>query len=257
MEDGNVIQSGSYQNLLKAGTSFEQLVNAHKDIVTELHQDNENKGVSENDVLANPQNQNEGEISTMRQIEVQLTKEEEKVIGDVGWKPFWDYISFSRGSFMLCFIVLAQSAFIVLQTASSFWLVIAIEIPNVSSATLIGVYSITSFASILFVYLRSYLNAHLGLKASNAFFSSFTKAIFNSPMLFFDSTPVGRILTRVRFLYSPQWEKIPCIFVLFIHHFLIIPQIYINIVSLAGFIRFKYFGLGHASFHPLCIICSN
>ncbi|KEH18322.1 ABC transporter-like family-protein [Medicago truncatula] len=196
MEDGKVIQSGSYQNLLKAGTTFDELVNAHKDIVTELHQGNENKEVSENDVLANPQNQNEGEISTMGQIEVQLTKEEEKVIGDVGWKPFWDYISFSRGSFMLCFIMLAQSAFIVLQTTSSFWLAIAIEIQNVSSATLIGVYSLTSFASILFVYLRSYLNAYLGLKASNAFFSSFTKAIFNAPTLFFDSTPVGRILTR-------------------------------------------------------------
>ncbi|GAU27413.1 hypothetical protein TSUD_356490 [Trifolium subterraneum] len=48
----------------------------------------------------------------------------------------------------------------------------------------------------MFVYLRSYLNAHLGLKASTAYFSSFTTAIFNSPMMFFDSTPVGRILTR-------------------------------------------------------------
>jgi ABC-type bacteriocin/lantibiotic exporter with double-glycine peptidase domain len=213
MEEGKVIQSGSYQNLMEAGTAFEQLVNAHKEAVTDLNQYNENKGVSENDVLANPQdshcfyltkNQSEEGISTKSQLEVQLTKEEEKVIGDVGWKPFWDYISYSGGSVMLCFIMLAQSAFIVLQTASSFWLAIAIEIPNVSSATLIGVYSLTSFSSILFVYLRSYLNAHLGLKASNAFFSSFTKAIFNAPMLFFDSTPVGRILTRVRFLYCPQ-----------------------------------------------------
>jgi ABC-type bacteriocin/lantibiotic exporter with double-glycine peptidase domain len=210
MEDGKVIQSGTYENLLTAGTAFEQLVNAHKDAVTELNQDNENKRGSENDVYANPQdshplyltkNQSEGEISTKDQLEVQLTKEEEKDIGDVGWKPFWDYISYSRMSYMLCFILLAQSTFMALQTASSFWLAIAIEIPKVTSATLIGVYSLISFASILFVYLRSHLNACLGLKASTAFFSSFTTAIFNSPMMFFDSTPIGRILTRVRFIH--------------------------------------------------------
>ncbi|GMP74650.1 hypothetical protein CsSME_00032015 [Camellia sinensis var. sinensis] len=37
--------------------------------------------------------------------------------------------------------------------------------------------------------------ALLGLKASKAFFSDFTNSIFNAPMLFFDSTPVGQILT--------------------------------------------------------------
>ncbi|TKY64390.1 ABC transporter C family member 8 [Spatholobus suberectus] len=34
------------------------------------------------------------------------------------------------------------------------------------------------------------------LTTSKAFFSAFTDAIFNAPMFFFDSTPVGRILTR-------------------------------------------------------------
>ncbi|AES76690.2 ABC transporter-like family-protein [Medicago truncatula] len=193
MEDGKVIQSGSYENLLIAGTAFEQLVNAHKDALTELNQDNKNQGSSEHDVLVNPQESHSvKEISTRGQ----LTKEEEKEIGDVGWKPFWDYISYSKGSLMLCFIVLAQSAFMALQTASSFWLAIAIEIPKVTSANLIGVYSLISFTGVMFVYIRSYLMARLGLNASIAYFSSFTTAIFNSPMMFFDSTPVGRILTR-------------------------------------------------------------
>ena len=40
------------------------------------------------------------------------------------------------------------------------------------------------------------MTSYLGLKASKAFFTSFNTAIFNAPMLFFDSTPVGRILTR-------------------------------------------------------------
>ncbi|XP_058723952.1 ABC transporter C family member 8-like [Vicia villosa] len=206
MEGGKVIQSGNYESLLTAGTAFELLVSAHKDTITELNQDNENKRDSEVEVLSNPQNshgsyltknQSEGEISSIKgPIGAQLTQEEEKVIGNVGWKPFWDYINYSKGTFMLCFIMLAQFAFMAFQTASTFWLAIAIEIPKVTNATLIEIYALISFASAAFVYVRSYLTALLGLKASTAFFSSFTTAIFNAPMLFFDSTPVGRILTR-------------------------------------------------------------
>ncbi|KAI5396777.1 ATP-binding cassette sub- C member 8, variant 2 [Lathyrus oleraceus] len=207
MEGGKVIQSGSYESLLTAGTTFELLVSAHKDTITELNQDNKHKRGSDNEVLSNPQsshgfyltkNQSEGEISSIKDpIGTQLTQEEEKVIGNVGWKPFWDYIDYSKGTFMVCFIMLALFAFMAFQTASTFWLAIAIEIPKVTNATLIGVYTLVSFASAAFVYVRSYLTALLGLKASTAFFSKFTTAIFNAPILFFDSTPVGRILTRV------------------------------------------------------------
>ncbi|CAI8612535.1 unnamed protein product [Vicia faba] len=206
MEGGKVIQSGSYESLLTAGTAFELLVSAHKDTITDLNQDNENKRGSEIEVLSNPQNshgfyltknESEGEISSIKgPIGAQLTQEEEKVIGNVGWKPFWDYINYSKGTSMLCFIMLAQFAFMALQTASTFWLAIANEIPKVTNSSLIEIYALISFASAAFVYVRSYLTALLGLKASTAFFSSFTTSIFNAPMLFFDSTPVGRILTR-------------------------------------------------------------
>ncbi|KAH1237782.1 ABC transporter C family member 8 [Glycine max] len=196
MEDGKVTQSGNYENLLTAGTAFEQLVRAHKEAITELDQNNEKGTHKEESQGYLTKNQSEGEISTEGKLGVQLTQEEEKQIGDVGWKTFWDYISFSRGSLMLCWIMLGQSAFIALQTASMFWLALAIEVPKITSAILIGVYALISFSSAGFVYVRSLFTAHLGLKASTAFFNSFTTAIFNAPMLFFDSTPVGRILTR-------------------------------------------------------------
>ena len=206
MEGGKVTQSGNYENLLTAGTAFEQLVSAHKEAITELDQNSENKTQREDsEGVYLPKNQSEGEISTEDQLGIQLTQEEEKEIGDVGLKTLWDYISFSRGSLMLSWILLAQFAFIAFQTASMVWLALAIEIPKMTSATLIGVYSIISFASAAFIYVRSLLTSYLGLKASKAFFTSFNTAIFNAPMLFFDSTPVGRILTGVRFHF--QWKK--------------------------------------------------
>ncbi|KAG5021323.1 hypothetical protein JHK85_017665 [Glycine max] len=197
MEGGKVTQAGNYVNLLTSGTAFEQLVSAHKEAISELEQNNENKThTEESQGFYLTKNQSEGEISYKGQLGVQLTQEEEKEIGDVGWKTIWDYISFSRCSMMLCWIILGQFAFVVLQAASTFWLVQAIEIPKLSSVTLIGVYSLISFGGTVFAFLRTSIGAHLGLKASTAFFSSFTTSIFNAPMLFFDSTPVGRILTR-------------------------------------------------------------
>ncbi|XP_017979301.1 PREDICTED: ABC transporter C family member 8 isoform X1 [Theobroma cacao] len=206
MEGGKITQSGSYEELLKAGTAFQQLVNAHRDAITVLGSLNsEGQGESQGLAVVRPEMFNgsyptkqnsEGEISVKGPPGVQLTQDEEKEIGDVGWKPFLDYVSVSKGSLHLSLSILTQSTFVILQTASTYWLAFAIQIPNMSSSMLIGVYTGIATLSAVFVYFRSYYAAHLGLKASKAFFSGLTNAIFKAPMLFFDSTPVGRILTR-------------------------------------------------------------
>jgi len=205
MEGGKISQWGSYEDLLTAGTAFEQLLSAHREAIAGIETNSANKREVQNVVTVQPEDSHvsnltkcgsDGEIST----QIQLTQEEEKESGDVGCKAFCDYILFPKGSFLLCLSILAQVAFVGLQAASTSWLAIASEMSKVTSSILVGVYSVISFLSIVFVFLRSYFAAHLGLKASKAFFSAFTTSIFNAPMLFFDSTPVGRILTRVRFL---------------------------------------------------------
>lgn len=199
MEDGEVSQSGSYYELLTTGTPFEQLVLAHRDAVT--IPDPKTKVKSEDQDIKGlymTKQESEGEITFKGQAGVQLTEEEEREFGDVGWKPIFDYILVSKGSLFLSLSVLVQSAFVALQAAASYWLAFGIQVPDISSGLLIGVYTLISTSSALFVYLRSLFTTLLGLKASKAFFSSFINSIFNAPMLFFDSTPVGRILTRVR-----------------------------------------------------------
>ncbi|KAH8514551.1 hypothetical protein Peur_058121 [Populus x canadensis] len=206
MEGGKITQSGSYEELLMAGTAFEQLINAHKDAMTLLGPlSNENQGESvkvdmvrsDESHLSGPAKENsEGEISVKSVPGVQLTEEEEKEIGDAGWKPFLDYLTVSKGTPLLCLSILTQCGFVAFQAAATYWLAFAIQIPNISSGFLIGIYTLISTLSAVFVYGRSYSTACLGLKASKTFFSGFTNAIFKAPMLFFDSTPVGRILTR-------------------------------------------------------------
>lgn len=206
MEGGQITQSGSYEELLEAGTAFEQLVNAHKDSITTLGPSNDG-GQGEPQTGGTVRSEeshgsysikqsSEGEISTTGLPGVQLTQEEEKEIGDVGWKPFWDYIFVSKGSFLLFLSLITQFGFVVFQAAATYWLALAIQVPRITSGMLVGIYTAISALSAVFVYLRSFFSAHLGLRASKAFFSGFNEAIFKAPMLFFDSTPVGRILTR-------------------------------------------------------------
>ncbi|CAL5389388.1 unnamed protein product [Camellia sinensis] len=204
MEGGQVTQLGSYEELLTSGTVFEQLVNAHNDAV--LSSNNENQGESkklEADQLREPyqshsiQENTEKELSVEGIPGIQLTKEEDTAMGNVGWRPFLDYINISKGSFLLGLTLFVQFAFSALQVAATYWLAIAIEVPKINYATLIGVYAGLSTLSTLFVFLRTLFSAYLGLKASRAFFLGFMNSVIKAPMLFFDSTPIGRIFTRV------------------------------------------------------------
>ncbi|KAL2539145.1 ABC transporter C family member 8 [Abeliophyllum distichum] len=198
MEDGQVIQSGSYKELLMAGSTFEKLVQAHEnalstfDTSSSANKHESQMGRSNKSYIS--KQESEGEIST--NLGVQLTEEEEKEIGDVGWKPFFDYVSISKGFNFFCLTTISQTGFVALQAAASFWLVFAIQTPKISRVVVVCIYTLISLLSAVFVYLRSLFVVLLGLKASQAFFSGFTNSIFNAPMLFFDSTPVGRILTR-------------------------------------------------------------
>ncbi|CAL5341801.1 unnamed protein product [Camellia sinensis] len=184
----------------------DELVNAHKSSIPVVDPTiNQNKSEIQSQYMDRMEEtrgsyltkeNSEGDISVKGLPGIQLTEEEEKEIGNVGWKPFLDYILVSKGSLMLSSVIITQIGFVALQAVSSYWLAFGIQIPKISSGILIGVYTIISTISTFFVYLRSLSAAFLVLKASKAFFSDLTNSIFNAPMLFFDSTPVERILTR-------------------------------------------------------------
>jgi len=203
MENGEITQEGTYQELLQSGTAFEQLVNAHKNSKTPLDSQGHGKeakkpGTFQYQIPMIPQN-SEAEISTGNLLSVQLTEEEKRERGEAGLKPYKDYVSVSKGWFLLVLIILAQCAFVVLQCLATYWLAIAVQNHQFSVVVVVGVYAAMATASCLFAYIRSLLAAHFGLKASRKFFSGLMDSVFKAPMLFFDSTPIGRIMTRVKF----------------------------------------------------------
>ncbi|RWW05959.1 hypothetical protein GW17_00030745 [Ensete ventricosum] len=203
MEHGKVAQEGTYEQLLKSGTAFEQLVNAHQSsmnmIDSSSHENQKNLAESgrEHDVHQPTKQESEVEISGKGVSAAQLTEDEETEIGDLGWKPYRNYLQVSGGYTLLVWMILLQSVFVLFQSLSGYWLAVVAQLQHVSGGILVGVYAVISTLSCLFAYTRSLVAARQGLNASKAFFSSLMDSVFRAPMSFFDSTPVGRILTRV------------------------------------------------------------
>ncbi|TYK03884.1 ABC transporter C family member 8 [Cucumis melo var. makuwa] len=197
IEGGEITQSGSYEELLTVGTPFEKLVSAHKDgIIASGTSESENPKDFKTIDIVKREKYDKIDATSKRLGGVQLTDEEEKEIGDVVWRPLWDYITVPKAFSLVCLSVISLCGFVAFQTASTYWLAIAIELPQISSGTMIGIYAAISLFSAVFVHSRSTLAALFGLRASKAFFYGFTNSVFKAPMTFFDSTPIGRILTR-------------------------------------------------------------
>ncbi|KAK8935796.1 ABC transporter C family member 8 [Platanthera zijinensis] len=199
IEDGEITQRGTYDELLRSGTAFERLVNAHTSSLTALDSsvqkngENRRRGEQGDSIIVASIG---GEISGEDISAAQLTEEEEKEIGNAGMKPYIDYLGVPRGFLLSALVVSTQIVFIVLQIVSTYWMAFAAPMDRISTNLLIGVYAVISFLSCLFAYIRSLLAADLGLRASSFFFTSLMDSLFKAPMSFFDSTPVGRILTR-------------------------------------------------------------
>ncbi|PKA59029.1 ABC transporter C family member 8 [Apostasia shenzhenica] len=199
IENGEITQNGTYGELLQSGRAFEKLVNAHQSSMMILDSAAEEKrGQKGRRAENDPRQNSESEIFSKDIFEAnKLTEDEAKEIGNVGWKPYKDYFNVSEGVLLCASVFSTQFLFVILQTLSTYWLAFAIQISGISSSLLVGVYAVISILSCLFAFIRTLLSAHMGLKASRSFFTALMESVFKAPMSFFDSTPVGRILTRV------------------------------------------------------------
>lgn len=77
------------------------------------------------------------------------------------------------------------------------WLAYETSADNVFQPTLfIKVYAIVAVVSLVFCAIRSYLLSYKGLKTAQIYFQQILNSIVHALMLFFDTSPSGRILTR-------------------------------------------------------------
>ncbi|KAG5512910.1 hypothetical protein RHGRI_038733 [Rhododendron griersonianum] len=194
--DGEILHAASYHQLLASSQEFQDLVNAHK----------ETAGAEKLAEVA-PSQKRETPVKEIRKTLIeknpkasggdQLIKLEEKEVGDTGIKPYIQYLNQNKGYVYFSVAWLCHLTFVIGQILQNSWMAANVDNPHVSTLRLITVYLVIGFSSTMFLLGRSLSTVSLGMQSSKSLFSQLLNSLFRAPMSFYDSTPLGRILSRV------------------------------------------------------------
>lgn len=196
MSDGEIVHAAPYHQLLASSREFQDLVEAHKETagserLAEVNASQELESVSRDTrktYIEKKPKPSEGD---------QLIKQEEREVGDTGLKPYVQYISQRKGFLLFSLAVVSHLVFVTCQILQNSWMAANVENPDISTLRLIMVYLVIGFISTLFLLGRSLSTVFLGMQSSKSIFSQLLHSLFRAPMSFYDSTPLGRILSRV------------------------------------------------------------
>lgn len=213
MRDGQIVQSGKYDEVLKSGTDFAALVAAH-DSSMELvdqsgssHENHDEQGTQQHTLKHEQSNGENGSIispkTEKKKGTSKLIQEEERETGHVNWNVYVVYITQAWGWWGAALVFLIALLWQSSLMSSDYWLAYETSEDRAASfrgSIFIEVYAIIGLISVVLVAARSFLIAYLGLKTAQIFFRQILNSILHAPMSFFDTTPSGRILSRVRLL---------------------------------------------------------
>lgn len=209
MREGKIVQSGKYDELLKAGLDFGALVAAHESSmeITESSDKADDDSAQSPKLARVPSKEKEKtaekqlqDQSKSEKDKAKLIEDEERETGRVDLKVYKHYFTEAFGWWGVVLMLAMSLAWILSFLAGDYWLAIGTAEDTVfPPSTFITVYAIIAAVVCVVVMIRSLLFTYWGLKTSQSFFIGLLQSILHAPMSFFDTTPSGRILSRVSF----------------------------------------------------------
>lgn len=195
---GEILEVAPYHHLLSSSKEFQNLVNAHKKTA------GSNELVNVTFSKRHPTSVREIRQAFMKNqfniAQSKLIKQEEREIGDTGLKPYLQYLNQMKCYILFSVAALCHLAFSIFQILQNLWMATNVDNHHVSTLRLIVVYFLIGVISILFMFIRSFSLVFLGFLSSKYLFLQLMNSLFRAPMSFYDSTPLGRILSRVSIL---------------------------------------------------------
>ena len=184
----------------------------------------------------------------------QLIEEEERAVKAIPFSLYWDYFKYSPRwvlPFLIFFLIASQVANMMFILQLAYWTSDRWHLGNLSYAMIclgVGSAHISTWAT-YYVGLIDYM-----IYASQGLSMKALESVLHSPMSFFDTTPVGRIINRFSLdlnfmdttLAAFSWQCSLCstavlsILVLVIYYLPIAAALFVPWIAIAWFILYLY-----------------
>ncbi|OMO71780.1 hypothetical protein CCACVL1_18073 [Corchorus capsularis] len=211
MRDGMIVESGKYNTLVDSGMDFGALVAAHEtamELVEAGNNMSEEKSPHKSKSYKSVSNVGEenGENSSSQDQpkpdkgDAKLIKEEERETGKVSLQVYKTYCTEAFGWWGVAAVLLLCFAWQGSSMAGDYWLSYETAADRATSfdpTLFISVYAGIAVLSFVLSTFRALFVTLVGLKTAQIFFGNILQSILHAPMSFFDTTPSGRILSRV------------------------------------------------------------
>lgn len=196
MSDGEILAAAPYNQLMASSQEFQDLVNAHKETAGSERLAEVTSSTRQTPSIKDIKNTRTNKISESTDND-QLIKKEEREEGDTGFRPYIQYLNQNKGYVFFSVAAFTHVAFVACNVAQNSWMAANVDNSDVSTLKLIVVYLVIGVVAMVFLLARSLFTVALGLQSSKSIFSQLLISLFRVPMSFYDSTPLGRVLSRV------------------------------------------------------------
>ncbi|KAJ4474268.1 multidrug resistance-associated ABC transporter [Lentinula aciculospora] len=190
VDQGEIKERGTFQMLMSTNGLFTRIMDDYGSLDHEKETDTDKEMTK--DETVDP-------TSVDKAANAALMQMEERNVGAVGFETYSKYLKFAGGiwwaPFILLLLTLTQGAQVGNNLFLGFWT--AESIPGFGQAQYMAVYAALGFAQALFTFLLSFSFAIAGLIASLNLFQTALRHVLRSPISFFDTTPMGRIVSRL------------------------------------------------------------
>ncbi|KAF9466027.1 multidrug resistance-associated ABC transporter [Collybia nuda] len=196
MDGGAIIEEGTYETLLAKSAMFSQMMDEHRGT----------ESGERSMILKNPPELekalNVPSLDSKDQekfADTALMQAEERKTGSVPWMLYLTYLRFAGGlmlgPFIITLLLLTQTAEVGNTLFLGMWASKAI--PSFNQQNYIEVYAGLGITQAVLSFMLSFSFSAMGLVAGINLFNAALVGVLRSPTSFFDTTPMGRIISRL------------------------------------------------------------